>query len=287
MPAKLPRMQASDPLDAITEVMLASGGVIVERMLEPEVLGRLNSEVDGYVAAANPEMRHLNPAIDFFFGKKTRHVAALASKSRTFATEVLCHPVLTGVCDRVLLPSCARYQLNLGHIIDRGPGADAQPLHRDELVWVHVPRPHPELQIASMTALSEFTAELGATRLVPGSHAWPYERQATEDEVAVAELEPGSSVIYLGTTIHGAGANRTADRWRRGLHLSSVVGWLRTEENNYLATPPEVARTLPRPAQELIGYAVHDALRSGGGYLGTLELRDPVELMGEGKLGAN
>jgi ectoine hydroxylase-related dioxygenase (phytanoyl-CoA dioxygenase family) len=287
MPATLPRLKASDPVDAITEAMRACGGVIVEQMLAPDVLHRLNAEVEAHVAAADPTMRHLNPAIDFFFGKKTRHVAALASKSRTFATEVLCHPVFTGVCDRVLLPSCARYQLNLGHVIDRGPGADAQPLHRDELVWVHVPRPHPELQVASMTALSEYTAELGATRLVPGSHTWPYERQATEAEVAVAELEPGSSVIYLGTTIHGAGANRTPDRWRRGLHVSYVVGWLRTEENNYLATPPEVARTLPRKAQELIGYAVHDALRSGGGYLGMLELRDPIELMSEGALGKN
>jgi hypothetical protein len=50
--------------------------------------------------------------------------------------------------------------------------------------------------------------------------------------------------------------------------------------------PPEIARTLPRAAQELLGYAVHDALRSGGGYLGMLGLRDPVELLQEGKLGA-
>jgi hypothetical protein len=48
-----------------------------------------------------------------------------------------------------------------------------------------------------------------------------------------------------------------------------------TEENHYLATPPAIARTLPRPAQELLGYAAHDALHQGGGYLGALDLRDP------------
>ena len=63
------------------------------------------------------------------------------------------------MCDEILLPSCARYHLNLGHVIDRGPGAEAQMLHRDELVWVHFPRPHPEIQVASMVALVDFTKE--------------------------------------------------------------------------------------------------------------------------------
>jgi ectoine hydroxylase-related dioxygenase (phytanoyl-CoA dioxygenase family) len=283
-PIQLPhRKRASDPAD-ISADLLEHGGVIVEGMLDRETLDRLNGELDPYVEAADPEMKHLNPFIDAFFGDKTRHVSGIASKSPTFARDVLCHPVFQGVCDRVLGPSCASYQLNLGHAIVRGPGSDAQWLHRDELVWVHVPRPHPELQVASMTALVDFTQELGATRVVPGSHRWPYEREAQPEEVAVAEMPAGSSVIYLGSTIHGAGANQT-DRERRGLHLSYVVGWLRTEENNYLATPPEIAKTLPRRAQELIGYSVHDAIRSAGGYLGMLDLRDPVDLLEEGRLG--
>ena len=68
------------------------------------------------------------------------------------------------------------------------------------------------------------------------------------------------------------------------MHLSYVLGWLRTEENHYLGTPPEVARTLPRQSQELLGYAVHDALAQAGGYLGTVDLRDPVDLFAEGSL---
>ena len=59
---------------------------------------------------------------------------------------------------------------------------------------------------------------------------------------------------------------------------------MRTEENHYLATPPDIARTLPRRAQELIGYAAHDALLQGGGYLGALDLRDPVEMLADGSL---
>jgi len=282
--APLPHRKRDSAPQDITADLLEHGGVIVEGMLDRDTLERLNGELDPYVEAANPAMKHLNPAIGAFFGDKTRHVSGVASKSPTFASDVLCHPVLLDVCDRVLGPSCASYQMNLGHVLARGPGSDAQWLHRDELVWVHVPRPHPELQVASMTALMDFTAELGATRVVPGSHRWPLERQAQPGEISVAEMPAGSSVIYLGSTIHGAGANCT-DTERRGLHLSYVLGWLRTEENNYLATPPEIARTLPRRAQELVGYAVHDAIRSAGGYLGMLDLRDPVELLQDGELG--
>jgi ectoine hydroxylase-related dioxygenase (phytanoyl-CoA dioxygenase family) len=135
-----------------------------------------------------------------------------------------------------------------------------------------------------MVALSDFRRESGATRVVPGSHRWPAERWPEPDEIADAEMPAGSAVLYLGSTMHGGGANATADEWRFGLHVSYVLGWLRTEENNYLAVPPAVAATLPRAAQEVLGYAVHDALETGGGYLGMLGLRDPVDLMQEGKL---
>lgn len=284
MVATLERLKASESPDAITEVLTEHGGVIVEGLLGPDLLARLNAEIDPFVDAANPEMTHLNPAIGFFFGKKTRHVAALAGKSTIFASEVMCHPTFTGICDRVLLPSCARYQLNLGHVIDRGTGSEAQLLHRDELVWVHLARPHPELQVASLTALSDFTAETGATRIAPGSHRWPVDRQPEPHEIADAVMPAGSSVIYLGSTIHGAGTTSAANHWRRGLHISWVLGWLRTEENNTLAVPPEKARKLPRQAQEMLGYAVHDAIAQAGGYLGMVELRDPVELLEEDAL---
>jgi ectoine hydroxylase-related dioxygenase (phytanoyl-CoA dioxygenase family) len=229
-------------------------------------------------------MKHMNPAIQFFYGDRTRHVNGMAARSRTFATQVMIHPVYLAICDRVLLPSCARYQLNLGHLIDRGPGAQAQFLHRDEVVWVHLPQPHAEIQVASMIALEDFRAENGATRVVPGSHRWPRSRKPEPHEIVDAVMPAGAAVIYLGSTIHGAGANSTRDEWRPGLHISYTLGWLRTEENNYLAVPPAIARTLPRAAQEVLGYAVHDAIASNGGYLGMLGLRDPVELLAEGKL---
>jgi ectoine hydroxylase-related dioxygenase (phytanoyl-CoA dioxygenase family) len=268
------------------DVLRDDGGVIVDGLLDARTVAAINAEVDPFVAAADPAMRHLNPAIQIFFGDRTKHVGGLAGKSRTFATEVMIHPLLLGVCDAILKPSCARYQLNLAHLLVRGPGADAQYLHRDELVWNLVPKPHPEIQLASIVALVDFDAQNGATRVAPGSHRWAPERMAQPDEIADAAMTAGSAVIYLGSTIHGGGANSTADRWRRGLHVSYTLGWLRTEENNYLAVPPSVARELPPRCQEILGYAVHDALEFGGGYLGMVALRDPLELLTSGTLDA-
>jgi len=284
MAAELRRFRASDPLPELSKGIEEEGAIAIEGLLDVDLLARLNGELDSHVEAADPGMRHLNPLVEGFFGDRTRHVAALASKSRCFAEEVMCHPTLLALCDEVLLPACANYVLNLGHVIDRGPGAEAQLVHRDEAVWIHVPRPAPTLQLACMLALGEFTRSNGATRLVPGSHRWPAERQPLEAEFADAVLPAGSAVVYLGSTLHGAATNSTRETWRRGLHMSYVVGWLRTEENNVLATPPEIARTLSPRAQALLGYSVHDAVEDMGGYAGMVEMRNPVELLREGKL---
>lgn len=285
--AELRRVTGRAPVEDVVRVLRGDGGVIVDDLIDAATVAAVNAEVDGWVQHADPAMRHLNPMIQLFFGTRTKHVGGIAGKSRTFATRVMVHPLLLGICDAILAPSCARYQLNLAHLIARGPGAEHQLLHRDELVWNLVPRPHPELQVASIVALVDFDACNGATRVVPGSHCWDEARQPQDDEIAVAAMRAGSAVIYLGSTIHGGGANSTPDRWRRGVHLSYTLGWLRTEENNYLAVPPAIARTLPRQCQEVLGYAVHDALALNGGYLGMVSLRDPLELLDEGVLGGD
>ncbi len=276
---ELVHFQASDPLPDLLEGLEEAGVVVVENLLDADALTRLGRELAPYLEAADPAMEHAHPMATAFYGDKTRHVAALASKSKSFASDVLCHPLLLGICDAILLPSCGDYLLNLGHLMDRGPGAEAQVIHRDELVWSRfVPQPAPTLQVATMIALDPFTRSNGATEIVPGSHRWEVDREPDEGEVATAVMPPGAAVVYLGSTLHRGGTNSTADARRRGLHVSYVVGWLRTEENNVLATRPEIARTLPAKAQELLGYGLHD------GYAGMVEMTNPMELLNDGRL---
>jgi ectoine hydroxylase-related dioxygenase (phytanoyl-CoA dioxygenase family) len=292
--ATLEHLPGASSVDDVCAVLERDGAVIVEDLLSSEIVAAINTEVEATVRETDPDAGWFNDVMKEFHGPNTRAVSGVPGISPTFAVEAMCHPLLLGVCDRVLLPSCARYQLNLGQILQRGPGSPDQILHRDEVVWADVPRPAPELQLATVIAFVDFTAENGATRVVPGSHHWddralvPIEqilRPPPEPRaIAQAVMPAGSAVVYLGGTIHGAGANVTEDQQRRGAHLSYCMGWLRTEENNYLSIPPGLASRLPRQAQEVIGYAVHDGIPRGGGYLGMLAGQDPVELLGRGDL---
>src|SRR5262249_30158572 len=81
---------------------------------------------------------------------------------------------------------------------------------------------------------------------------------------------PGSVIIWLGSVMHGGGANRTAAP-RRGVVFSYSLGWLAPAEKLLLSIPPEIARTLPTRLQRLIGYQVHRP------NLGWIEEQDPIE----------
>lgn len=284
MTATLARIPASASAATLLAALERDGAVIVEELLDADLLERFNRELDPLMESVQPDRGFVNPAIAFFFGKRTRHLSGLAAHSRIFAHEILPHAVYEAVCSGVLAKSCSSHILNLAHVMDRGPGAEQQLFHRDQDIWPHLPKPHPEVMLASVIALVDFDAENGATRIVPGSHRWDASRQPKDDEVAVAEMEAGSAVIYLGSAIHAGGGNTSRDRHRRGMHVSYAAGWLRTEENQYLSVPIEAVRAMPRRSQELLGYAVHDAIAAGGGYLGTVDLVNPVDLVESGRL---
>ena len=50
-----------------------------------------------------------------------------------------------------------------------GDGEEAQTIHGDDMLYA-MPRPHPNLVCNTMWALTDFTEETGATRVVPGSN---------------------------------------------------------------------------------------------------------------------
>jgi ectoine hydroxylase-related dioxygenase (phytanoyl-CoA dioxygenase family) len=113
-----------------------------------------------------------------------------------------------------------------------------------------------EWQVSVNWALDEFTAENGATRVVPGSHRWLEERRAAEDEIVQAIMPKCSVLVYLGSVLHGGGSN-LSDRPRMGLVNTYSLGWLRQEENMYLTIPREIAESYPDNIRRLIGYQGH------------------------------
>ncbi len=237
-------MQATADSKDVAGRLVADGYVVVTGMMDQAGVAAARADLDR-VLASTPTGRNS------FEGFSTQRVYALFAKTRTF-DQAATHPLLLAVLDEVL----RHYQLSAPVGIRIGPGEKAQILHRDDSIYP-VPEPHPPLVVNTMWPLDPFTTENGATRFIPGSHAWPPGRvPASDDPVETAVLSPGSAMLYLGSLWHGGGANQTSAP-RLGVILEYAVGWLRQQENHCLAVPREVARELPPRLQELLGYNIY------------------------------
>jgi len=149
-----------------------------------------------------------------------------------------------------------------------------QDIHRDQWAFDFFPFPKGfEVQCNTIWAMTDFTEENGATRVIPGSHRYDDKLRFKQEDTEPAEMEAGSVLFYTGSLYHGGGANRS-NAVRSGLNLTYAIGWLRQEENQYLSVPLEIARELPDPLLRLMGYA------QGAYALGYVDdLRDPLDVV--------
>ncbi len=172
--------------------------------------------------------------------------------------------------DAILLEHCLNYRIGSLTAMEIHPGETDQYLHVDDGIYP-VRMPGMQLQVSAMWALQDFTEENGATRVALGSHVDQgtnryYNRQEefdgasdSPDEVVQAVMPKGSVLFYMGTTLHGGGANRS-DKPRAGLINTYALGWLRQEENQYLNVPREIAEQHSETIQKLMGYQMHRTL---------------------------
>jgi ectoine hydroxylase-related dioxygenase (phytanoyl-CoA dioxygenase family) len=209
---------------------------------------------------------------DEFSGHSTRRTGALIARSAT-ARELVMHPTVLATAEKVL-GHASNFQLHLTQVIDIGPGQGAQPVHRDQWAFDFFPFPDGyEVQCNTIWAMTDFTEENGATRVVPGSHrAGDGLRYSQEDTVA-ATMQRGSVLLYTGSVYHGGGANKSRAA-RSGVNITYNLAWLRQEENQYLSVPPEIARELPDELLRVMGYS-RGAYALG--YVGNLE--DPLSVL--------
>ncbi|MEQ8651867.1 MAG: phytanoyl-CoA dioxygenase family protein [Kiloniellales bacterium] len=253
------------PVEDLARDLDELGYVIIEE-LAPDLVRQAREELMPLVEAA--PLGKTN-----FLGARTKRLGNLFRHSKA-AREMAIHPTVLALCDHALLPHCARYQLNFSGVMHLLPGAVAQELHRDG--WLYPFRqPHPPTILPTMWALSDFTEANGGTQIAPASHNWEYGRRPTADEVVNAVMPAGSILVYTGGVFHGGGENR-ADVVRTGMALQYSLGWLRQEENQYLANPPELAKSYPERLQRLIGYDF------GGPYLGFVHGDDPHRVLEDG-----
>ncbi|WP_068087202.1 phytanoyl-CoA dioxygenase family protein [Novosphingobium rosa] len=189
-----------------------------------------------------------------FYGSTTKRFGRLLIRSQ-ITQRLVQHLTVMGVVEHMLLPWCDRIQLNTTQAIEIHPGAPAQMPHRDQDMW-RGPIGEVEYLVNVMWPITRFTTDNGATLIWPRTHG----REALEAEPRTSpiaiEMEAGSALLFLGSTLHGAGANRTS-RVRRGLVIGYALGWLKPYENQWLAYPPEIAKTFSPELAALVGYRQH------------------------------
>jgi hypothetical protein len=249
----IPHIQATD-IDAGASALGEHGVVIVDDLIDHSVIDSVLNELE-------PHLEATRPGGGTFYGGQAKRLSAVIAKAPSFAS-VLSNATLLGITDAVLKPNCNRYIVTLTAALEVWPNGDLQPLHRDEQhygPYLDYSPEAPEYLVSFMVAGTEFTAANGATRLVPGSHRWPVDRVADESETVQAAMSKGSVAMWLGSTVHGMDINRTKFP-RTGLVGGFCLGWLRQEENQYLACPPEIAMNLPDDVQALLGYRPHTSL---------------------------
>ena len=235
--------------------LATDGGVIIRDFIDQELLGRLNTQLRAHVERTEAGSERVQAERRRFWGGRTKRFSRLAARAPAFV-ELLEHELMHRWARHSL---SADYWLNTGQAMIVGPGEQEQVLHRDIGIWPYIQtmgRDAPEAMVSILLALSDFSEEVGATRVIPGSHVWEdFTRTPRREDTVPAVMSAGSALLYLGKTVHGAGANRTEDTWRHDLHMSFVLGWLTPEEASPIAVPWEIAQGYSPRVQRLLGYA--------------------------------
>ena len=241
--------------------LAGEGFVILEGVLS-------RAEIDELLAALAPYEAARPMGRNNFEGERSQRVYSLAGKHPAFM-RLAEHPRVMSILDDVLMPN---FLLSTLQSIRLHPGETEQPFHTDDLFY-HWPRPRPTLGVSAIWALEDFTAENGATELIPGSHRWGTEHpDDVAHTVVPALMKAGSVLVFDAALWHRGGANRSAGT-RLCISPQYCQPWLRTQESQHLIAPPEVARGYSARARSLLGYSIHPP------FVGQVDGMHPVRLV--------
>ncbi len=244
----LKTLDKNSSTNEILHALNDDGGVIVANQVSDVVVDQVSKELRPHF------VEHGTKHQDDFNGYMTLRIYAVPGVSRA-SLDLIAHQRCLEVADGILNPHCDNFQLGSTTAIEIHPGESDQELHRDDAIYP-IRIPDVEFQVSAMWALDDFTEENGATRVVPGSHDLRSIDGVSADDITQAAMPKGSVLFYMGSTIHGGGANRSTLP-RSGVISTYSLGWLRQEDNQYLSIPRDVADSFPEHVRRLMGYQTH------------------------------
>ncbi|MGB8794686.1 MAG: phytanoyl-CoA dioxygenase family protein, partial [Mycobacterium sp.] len=154
----------SSPTD-IAKLLTEDGCVVIADLAAPQTMDQIRAELEQHLAVTSGGNTD-------FLGATTRRTGALIARSPT-ARSLITHPTILDTLDQVLGDHASTFQVDLTQLVTIGPGEPAQMIHRDQWSFDRFQFPRGfEAEVATMWAVTDFTEEMGATRMVVGSHRW-------------------------------------------------------------------------------------------------------------------
>jgi hypothetical protein len=238
---------APSPLEALVAQLLDTGYLILPRIIDPVIVAQIDAETEERFSKS-PFCQGL------FYGSQTKRFGSLLTRS-TCAHEFVQHRLILDIVTQILSPYCDTIGLNLTQAIEVHPDSPIQVPHRDQDMWGGE-KGSTEYLVNVMWPFTDYRYDTGATLIWPKSNHHQNEMILPADQAIAAEMSSGSALIFLGSTLHGAGAN-TSPEVRRGMIISYCLGWLKPYENQWLCYPPEVAKHFSPELAALVGYQQH------------------------------
>src|SRR5215213_673924 len=195
-------LNSTAALEDVAEALQRDGCVVVRNLVPASLMETIYAELKPFIEATAVGR-------DDFAGVRTQRTGSLVARSRYFH-QLAMQPLVLDTAAKVLGPYCQKFQLHLTQLIKINPEEPAQALHRDQLVYSPFRFPKGmECELHTMWALTDFTDENGATRVIPGSHKWEEDRTPSPDETVPAVMPKGSVLLFTGSVCYGGGANRS------------------------------------------------------------------------------